>query len=329
MGKKIYLLKIIRKILKFVYKPKEKYLDSNIQNTYEWAQESGQKVSDIIKNELMLDKPSLITRFGSTEMLSMMDYLHRGTFKNAIKFVMSEIEYLGWRKSTQDQMWNCSGFFPPTEKNLEKYSELLYNLMPEIDVLGTWLKQEQYFSKELKNATRVPLYDLEPFYYENPWTVALEGKNVLIIHPFETTILHQYKNHKLLFENKKMLPDFNLLTIRAVQSIAKNNDKFNSWFDAFEYMKSEIDKKDFDIAIIACGTYGMPLAAYVKKIGKKAIHLGGSLQLMFGIKGRRWEEVETCANSDFYMKLYNDYWIRPFDVDTPKSFQNVENGCYW
>ena len=42
--------------------------------------------------------------------------------------------------------------------------------------------------------------------------------------------------------------------------------------------------KNFDIALIGCGAYGFPLAAFVKGIGKKAVHIGGPLQLFFGIK---------------------------------------------
>lgn len=49
-------------------------------------------------------------------------------------------------------------------------------------------------------------------------------------------------------------------------------------------MKDEIDKQDYDIALIGCGAYGFPLAAHIKRSGKKAIHLGGALQLLFGIK---------------------------------------------
>lgn len=49
-------------------------------------------------------------------------------------------------------------------------------------------------------------------------------------------------------------------------------------------MKDEIDKRDYDIALIGCGAYGFPLAAHIKRSGKKAVHLGGALQLLFGIK---------------------------------------------
>ena len=52
----------------------------------------------------------------------------------------------------------------------------------------------------------------------------------------------------------------------------------------------------FDVAIIGCGAYGMPLAAMLKQAGKQAIHLGGATQLLFGIKGKRWEEIKTIPH---------------------------------
>ena len=84
-------------------------------------------------------------------------------------------------------------------------------------------------------------------------------------------------------------------------------------------MENEISRKDFDVALIGCGAYGFPLAAYVKRLGKQAIHVGGPLQLYFGIKGKRWD------NSG----LYNEYWISPSDNERPKNLNKVEGGCYW
>lgn len=76
--------------------------------------------------------------------------------------------------------------------------------------------------------------------------------------------------------------------IRAVQSLG-GNSQFKDWFEALEYMKTEIDKVDYDICLIGAGAYGFPLAAHVKRQGKQGVHLGGALQLLFGIKGKRWE----------------------------------------
>jgi hypothetical protein len=91
-------------------------------------------------------------------------------------------------------------------------------------------------------------------------------------------------------------------------------------------MKNDIKKIDFDIALIGCGAYGMPLAAFIKKeLNKQAIHMGGCLQLLFGIKGKRWE-----TDSFKWDKiLYNDAWVRPTDDLKPSNYKKVEDGCYW
>jgi hypothetical protein len=88
-------------------------------------------------------------------------------------------------------------------------------------------------------------------------------------------------------------------------------------------MKYEIDKLDFDIAIIGCGAYGFPLAAYVKQIGKKAIHLGGAVQYLFGIKSKAFD------NNNKLNYLSNEYWVYPNANEVIKNSNLVEGGRYW
>lgn len=79
--------------------------------------------------------------------------------------------------------------------------------------------------------------------------------------------------------NKKLAPfpkDYTFFE-RAAHKMATNltNGDFASWFEALEWMESEIDKRDYDICIIGCRAYGFNFAAHVKRSGKKAVHLGG------------------------------------------------------
>lgn len=64
-------------------------------------------------------------------------------------------------------------------------------------------------------------------------------------------------------------------------------------------------KIDFDIALIGCGAYGMPLASFIKGMGKQAVHLAGWTQILFGIKGKRWDDLPYVS------KFYNNAWVRP------------------
>jgi hypothetical protein len=58
-------------------------------------------------------------------------------------------------------------------------------------------------------------------------------------------------------------------------------------------------------------------------MGKQAIHIGGGLQILFGIKGKRWDvHPEISA-------MYNDYWARPMDNEKTINFQSIEGGTYW
>ena len=154
--------------------------------------------------------------------------------------------------------------------------------------------------------------------------MALKGKKVLIIHPYANLIEHQYQKREKLFKNPNVLPEFELYTLRAVQTIGNTrDDRFKTWFEALEYMFEEAMKINFDIAILGCGAYGVPLAAKIRQKNRSAIYMGGVTQMLFGIKGSRWDVVPEAAS------LYNQYWVRPLQENRPEGAEKIEGGCYW
>lgn len=102
-------------------------------------------------------------------------------------------------------------------------------------------------------------------------------------------------------------------------------EKYGSWQKIMEKIISEIEDKNFDVALLGCGGYSLLLAAQIKKMGKSAIHLGGATQILFGIRGSRWE------NKTWFRENINDYWTHPLIEDKPgeTAMKNCENGCYW
>ena len=229
-------------------------------------------------------------------------------------------------------MYYNAGFFSPSTDQLDRFEEAMMKAMPLLDVLGSWCKEEGFFLDELSNATFVDLELLNPFWGSEttPWTLALEGKKVLVVHPFAETIQAQFAKRENVHNDPRILPDFSLITIKAVQSITgQKPDQFKTWFDALYYMQDDIDKKDYDICIIGCGAYGFLLAAHCKRMGKKAIHLGGATQLLFGIKGKRWEDPSYGFNSINYSSFFTPYWVRPSASETPTHSSTIEEGCYW
>jgi hypothetical protein len=287
----------------------------------------GQAASDLVHDELASDHPSMICRLGATELATVTSATTPLTAATALKLISGDVivRDIGLHAGLVNSLCLLSGFFPGSVSEGRRFVSLMLEDMRLIDVLGVWCKQEVRFEAPLSAARRVRFRDLEPYMHQRPWSRMLAGRRVLVIHPFAETIEMQYHDHRAeLFANAEVLPEFELLTIKAVQSIAHNETQFATWFDALDHMKRQIDACRFDIAIIGCGAYGLPLAAHVKRIGRKAVHLGGQTQLLFGIKGKRWE-----TGHERIQALFNEHWVYPSDTDKPRRYTAVEGGAYW
>lgn len=290
---------------------------------------ANEKGNQLIAEHISSGNPFMATRFGHTELTCLRNYFEMQELKDASYFkkIWNRIKGKSdvWDAHISNAMHRYSGFFPSTPENLQKFCELYISKMAIIDLMAVWhiYYEDVICKKYCTNASLIRLESIESYYFENPWSKHLAGKKVLVIHPFEQSIKHQFAKRELLFENKDVLPPFELKTIKAVQTIAFNDTTFSDWFEALDSMKQQMQQTDFDIALIGAGAYGLPLAAYAKELGKQAIHFGGSLQILFGIKGARWDDMPLVN------KFYNEHWIRPLKEETPGEFKKVEDGCYW
>lgn len=316
----IYILKILRKLY---------YKCSGTKKAAKpECEQDSDKAAQTIFNALMSDKPCMIARFGANEMSCLGNYIGIKTQRNRVlDYIKGVTKPWWWDLNGINLMQKGAGFFPVRIDKIEQFCRLMIQDIHEVDVLGSWLPDERLFEQELTNCQKINFELLNPYFSKTPWTKALAGKKVLVVHPFARSITEQYKKRELLFKDD-LLPEFKLMTIQAVQSIAGNSTGFADWFEALDFMKTEIDKHDYDICLIGCGAYGFPLAAHVKRRGKKGFQLGGSLQLLFGISGKRWENPNY--NSQYnYAKLINEHWVKPGDEEKPEGAVNVEGACYW
>ncbi|WP_373218921.1 hypothetical protein [Ruminococcus sp. 5_1_39BFAA] len=297
--------KWIRHITEEAYYKKEHRYACRIVKGYEAS-------ADFLANKISEGEPFMAARYGLSEMFVMRSFACKLPDK---------------QEKSLEQLRKWSGFFPATNENGQKFTDLMIESSRLTDYLAVGFQaMEDYFINEYmkKDVFLSEFRSFEPWYGNNPWTQALKGKKVLVIHPFSKTIESQYKKRAYLFPGTDILPEFELHTVTAVQTVAGQLDpRFSSWFEALEYMYDEALKTDFDIALIGCGAYGFPLAAKLKKAGKMAIHMGGMLQVLFGIKGKRWDEDPIVS------RYYNDCWVRPGEDEKPKSSNVVEDGCYW
>lgn len=225
-----------------------------------------------------------------------------------------------------EKLCNNAGFFAEgnLKLNLKKYSERMQDVIRDVDYLIRWqYPKEEYFIRRYCSKS---LKDIDWFgvvYRDKPMGTVLRGRRVLVISPFADAIKSQYERRELVYSDD-YLPEFDLMTYKAVQTIAGNRDpRFANWFEALDFMCGEISKIDFDIALVGCGAYSLPLCSAIKRTGKSAIHMGGDVQLLFGIMGKRWED------NSFVQSMKNEYWIYPSKEDVPKNAEKVEDACYW
>lgn len=270
---------------------------------------------NVLKQAIVDGKPFMAGRFGTSEGLALNDYW-------GIKLKYGEVPNKLSDKYLQI-MCNNAGFFPKSKEMLWRWNEMESEACADVDLLGVmhFLNEEWFVTNLCSQADLMPNGGLGSA--AHGWAHILEGNKVLVVHPFTETIKSQYENNReKIFPGTNALPKFELKCVKAVQTIADEKDsRFETWFDALDYMTEEIEKQDFDVCLIGCGAYGFQLASRVKRMGKIAVHMGGSLQTLFGIKGGRWDVQ--------YSDMYNEYWVYPSEEETPAGFEKVEGGCYW
>lgn len=234
-----------------------------------------------------------------------------------------------WASNVIDEIYNNTGVFPQTEQARIDFINEIKKCLPDIDCLAWWSMfnkefEARFIKKYSPNCELIDLVSLEPFYFGVPWTEHLKDKKVLVISPFTNTIQNQFKIKNNLWSDSRLLPDFELITLKHQHSPGIDKpSKYGSWLEMINDLKEQINNINYDIMIIGAGASALPLITHAKQSGKKGIHLGGPLQLLFGIKGGRWD------NSDIGKIFYNEYWTRPSLEETPEKFKNIEGGCYW
>jgi len=324
--KRDYGLRLVRKLYDIFGMSRDKiYANKSLPGVIPPAI-ANRKILQVIASRM----PCMISRFGTTESLALLNSYDLKLTRNPAPLVRAHAVLQGrhckWEERTKQLLFDNAGFFPISDEALARFESCYTKYIPLVDMLGVWgfVPGENYLIKKLcPDAQLFEPIALEPYFFEDPWSAGLEGKRVLVVHPFAKTITEQYKKRKKLFKNPLVLPDFELRAIPAVQSLAGTSTPFPDWFRALEWMQNEMERAEFDVAIVGAGAYGLPLCAHAKSLGKIGVHIGGATQILFGIRGKRWDGMKA------FRHLFNDDWVRPAREDVIEKAGSIENGCYW
>ena len=177
-----------------------------------------QESNAVIREMISSGKPFCLVRYGATEMNAW------EKSKEVELGISSEMEQLA-----VDTLQRQSGFFPADVALMPRFQKLMEDCSRDIDALAIFNTQmEDYMLKKYipKDATVVRARSLDCFRMggQEPWSMALKGKRVLVIHPFADSIQKQYARREKLFDDPNILPEFELHTIKAVQTIVGTKD---------------------------------------------------------------------------------------------------------
>lgn len=271
------------------------------------------EANELIRNYINKNEPFALCRLGSAEFTLVQLY--------------DEYRLFHSNRLEQSNMYNI---FHDNPKEVGQWVDLLRSDCKDIDIMAYFDDHpiEEYVIRTScqKHMKQIRLEQIEAMIYETPWTLALEGKTVLLISPFVDSMVAQYPRMNQIYKDRKMLPDIKIKTLKSVWFSGSPEDDFDTWFDALNYLYEEAMKIDFDIALLSCSAFGFNLAPMFKRAGKQAIQYGGALQMLFGIRGARWDNYPP------YMKFYNDAWIRAPKTEGPASsgfVKKMDDGCYW
>jgi hypothetical protein len=279
-----------------------------------------------LKSFLDSEQPFLLGRLGSTESRLIRAFLTR----------VGHTSPLLARHAAQ-----TAGMGPQSEHH-DIVSLYLDNLL-DFNFLAEWpCPGHSSMKKYMAKQARTPFfYNLE---FLNPlslalvhglkpsdlWLQSLIGKRILVVHPFEASFRASTTRQLGTFENE-LLPDMSYVCFSPPVTFG-SYDKPYSFMALLNQAQENLSRvasgSSFDIALVAAGGYGLPIASFLyrKQIAKKVLHVGGVLQLYFGVIGNRWLTSPYSRMYSQYQNLHK--WSRVVDEQSLGLAKTVESGCY-
>ena len=268
--------------------------------------------------------PCAIGKIGTSELL-VLEYPHRW-----IRPPWPEAA--SWHRPTE-RLFHSGGLFPLEKRIYQRFVREFPDSVNSLDLVAQWQATGTYEATLERSmldllcphALRVGFYLVRILAPRAPWLDDLAGLRWLVIHPFAQTIRAQRPHLSKLgvytssVESHLQRRALDTSIISCPQLPYMVPPRHRDWFETLEDLKSQMEREPFDIALVGAGAWSLPLVVHAKKLGKKGMHLGGSLQLLFGIKWGRYDQDG----------IYNEAWTRPLPSEVPSNFKKMEQGAYW
>jgi hypothetical protein len=245
---------------------------------------------------------------------------------------------------TQHAMFRNAGLWPTTPQTLVEWTEyMMQEVLPNMDAVAEWnpgsrLSEQEFLNRYAPQSKRVVLRSLEPYYQtkeSSVWSLACKDPlRIAVVSPFSVSISKQSDKaiQNQLFPTPLWRANHRILPIRTGCSplldktgpAAWSSEIFrNGWKFAVDQVVQQVVDANARVALVGCGALSLPIVHELKKRGIIAIHLGGATQILFGIRGKRWDTHSVIST------FYTEDWISPDSSETPRNAELIEGGCYW
>ena len=251
-----------------------------------------------------------------------------------------------WPQRIRTNLHIGAGVWPATDESLDKWAKEYMEQLGRLDGLAAgWYRpfadsESVLLDYAAPTAFRTPLRSLEPYYSvpNHRWTRHLSGKRVAVVSSFAGTIQSQVGSAERMHTIWNCLQEpSTILSLTAtwipirtyfppevaLQDSTQWPDGIHNWDEAATYVVDAVKASGATVAIIGCGGLGMIIGGRLKALGISVVVMGGAIQVLFGIKGRRWEKHEVIS------KFWGPSWVWPRESETPRGSFQIEGGCYW
>lgn len=282
--------------------------------------------ADLICDLLRGDKPFFVGRNGTIEVETVQHWLARAH---------------PYAPHIKEQIQRNAGVFPASETFIDAWAAAYTTALGALNstAAGWYKPMERVEYQMLKvlapNAVHHPLRSLEPYYVEagKRWTQHLAGRKVAVVSSFTGTIRRQIPKMDRVWKGAYagLIPEgvewsFVQTGYSPLLALGKNGswpEGITSWQLAVDSVVQRVVATGAEIALVGCGGLGMIIGGRLRELGISTILLGGAIQVLFGVKGKRW------ASHGFISGLWNEDWVWPAAEEVPAGAGQVEGGCYW
>jgi len=239
-----------------------------------------------------------------------------------------------------EQIQRNAGVFPSSWPSISAWAEEYVMSLRSLNTVATgWFKPLERAENDMlrifaPKAVRHPLRSLEPYYVpsELRWTQHLAGRKVAVVSSFTKTIQAQLSKLDKIWTGDRagLIPadvDWKFVQTGYSPLLALGKAGWpkgvDTWQAAVDSVVTRVLESGAEIALVGCGGLGLIIGSRLRQKGVSVIILGGAIQVLFGIKGKRWAQHNVIST------FWNEHWLWPASEEVPKGAELVEGGCYW